>query len=236
MSEANRGISIVVPVLGEAERINALVDGLLALPAPGPLEIVVVDGDPAGDTINSLSRKEVITLTASGGRAGQMNAGAAEASQGILLFLHADTALPPGGPAEVARSVRELGYRAGAFDLDLVSDRPLVRLISAAGRLRSRLTRVPFGDQAQFFERDYFRELGGFKDMPLMEDVEIMRRIRRRGDEIRILELRARTSARRYEQQGPLRRMLGNWTIQLLYLLGRPPEKLARRYRERSGK
>jgi hypothetical protein len=120
---------------------------------------------------------------------------------------------------------------AGAFDLGIRSGRPVFRLIETAASLRSRITRVPYGDQAIFIRKDYFHATEGFREIPLMEDVELMRRIRKAGDRISIIPERVRTSPRRWEKEGVLFCTLRNWTLITLYFLGVPPEKLARFYR-----
>lgn len=230
MPKIKPSTSFVLPVLHEQSQIRGVVEHALSLPAPGPVEVIVVDGDPDGSTLDALERGDVLGLTATGGRAGQMNAGAARAGGEVLIFLHADTRLPERALFLVHEALAQ-GYPAGAFDLALGGRDPRIRLVAAAGRIRSRITRIPFGDQAHFFRRGYFLDLGGYKEMPLMEDVDIMRRIKRRGDRICILLDRAVTSARRYEREGVARCVLRNWALQIAYLCGVRPEALARRYR-----
>jgi rSAM/selenodomain-associated transferase 2 len=222
--------SVIVPVLNERERIRSVIENVESLPSPVPVEVVVVDGDPSGSTLSVLEQGRAVGLIASGGRAGQMNAGARAARGDALVFLHADTRLPEAALCRV-RDALDSGCVGGAFDLAFDSGRPGVRLVGAVGRLRSRLTRMPFGDQAQFFARDYFMDMGGYPLIPLMEDVEFMRRIKKRGGRIRIFPDRAVTSARRYQRDGVCRRTLGNWSLQIRYALGADPEELAKRYR-----
>lgn len=229
MPERKPLTSVIAPMLHEEEHIRPVVEHVLSLPSPGPVELIVVDGDPEGSTLQALDRDDVIGLKASGGRAGQMNAGASAAGGDALVFLHADTRLPERA-LHLAHEALAAGHVGGAFDLSFDSRDPRLALIAAAGRLRSRLTRCPFGDQAQFFSRAYFLEIGGFAEIPLMEDVEIMRRIKRRGDRIRIFGDRAVTSARRYESEGVWRRAFRNWSLQIAYLAGANPEKLAGKY------
>lgn len=160
-----------------------------------------------------------------------MNAGAQRASGDLLLFLHADTILPPGGIRTLLETMGPSGRVGGAFDLDIASNRPALRLIARMGSLRSRVTRIPYGDQGIFIRRAAFQALGGFSDIPLMEDVDLMRRIKRRGWPILILPLRVRTSPRRWEREGIVYGTLRNWTLILLYLTGVSPDRLARYYR-----
>ncbi len=119
---------------------------------------------------------------------------------------------------------------AGAFDLGIRSEKFIFRLIESAASLRSRATRIPFGDQAIFVRKDYFDKIGGYQDIPIMEDVEIMKRIRKRGDKIVILHQRVHTSSRRWEKEGILRCTLRNWLLQVLYLLGVSPHRFSKLY------
>jgi len=160
-----------------------------------------------------------------------MNAGAAAASGDFLLFLHADTRLPRGAFQRIAEALSGDRYVAGAFDLRYGSSRPSIRCIAHVACIRSRLTRIPYGDQAQFFRRDHFEILGGFSDIPLMEDVEIMRRIKDRGKRIFILPEPVISSARRQEKEGVVFCTLRNWAIITLYFLGMSPERLVRFYK-----
>jgi len=121
-------------------------------------------------------------------------------------------------------------YVAGAFDLGIRSEKFIFRLIESAASLRSRATRIPFGDQAIFVRKDYFDKIGGYQDIPIMEDVEIMKRIRKRGDKIVILHQRVHTSSRRWEKEGILRCTLRNWLLQVLYLLGVSPHRFSKLY------
>lgn len=161
-----------------------------------------------------------------------MNAGAAEARGELLLFLHADTRLPERGLELAARALLEdEGLAGGAFGLRFDSERPILRVFSRLADWRNRLTRTPYGDQAQFFRSDVFRGLGGYPELPLMEDVAIMRRLRREGLRIRILGAVVRTSARRYEEEGVWFTALRNTMLRLAFALGAPAERLARFYR-----
>lgn len=224
-------ISIIIPVLNEASIINQTIDHIFSLPSGEEFEVIVVDGNPHGETINAIRRKEVKKIVAEKGRPKQMNSGAFHAEGKILLFLHADTILP-GDTLDSISSVMEKGNLVGgAFDLGIQSDRPIFRVIANAASFRSRITRIPYGDQGIFIRKDYFYKLGGFKEMPLMEDVELMRRIKRAGDKICILPSRVRTSPRRWEREGILYCTLRNWTLITLYFLGIPPEKLAKFYK-----
>jgi len=224
-------VSVIIPVLREAHQLDSLIDHLCQIADGLPIEMIVVDGSPDGETLRAISRDGVTLLTAPAGRAVQMNAGAAAASGDYLLFLHADTRLPRGALRRIAETLSEGQYVAGAFDLRYGSARPSIRLIAGVACIRSRLTRIPYGDQAQFFRRDYFEILGGFSDIPLMEDVEIMRRIKDRGERIFILPEPVISSARRQEKEGVVFCTLRNWAIITLYFLGMSPERLVRFYK-----
>jgi GT2 family glycosyltransferase len=125
-------------------------------------------------------------------------------------------------------------YAAGAFDLGIRTERKIFRITERYVALRSRLTRVPFGDQAIFIRRDYFEHIGGYSNIPIMEDVDLMRRIRKKGDRICIIPEKVMTSARRWEKEGVLCATLRNWMLQSSYALGVPPERLAKYYRSQA--
>ena len=224
-------VSVIIPVLRETQPLDSLIDHLLQIADGMPFEMIIVDGSPDGESIKAISREGVTLLAAPAGRARQMNAGAAAAKGDCLLFLHADTRLPQGAFRRIEETLSDGIHVAGAFDLRYSSERLSMRIIARVACLRSRLTRIPYGDQAQFFRRDYFEKLCGFADIPLMEDVEIMRRVKERGDRISILHEAVVTSARRQEKEGIIYCTLRNWTIVTLYLLGMSPERLVRFYK-----
>jgi rSAM/selenodomain-associated transferase 2 len=224
-------ISIILPVLQEGGRINQVIAHLRGLHSDAEIEIIVVDGDPQGGTVKAIRDHEVKTAISEKGRARQMNRGAALASGKVLLFLHADTLLPGEGLVRVKAAMADDRYAAGAFDLGIHTERRIFKVTEKYVALRTRLTRVPFGDQAIFVRKDYFNSIGGYKDIPLMEDVELMRRIRKRGDKVFIIPEKVMTSARRWEKEGILYCTLRNWALQLSYALGVPPERLARWYK-----
>ncbi len=221
--------SVVIPVLSEEAGIDAVVDHARVVGYGQDVEIVVVDGDPAGATLGALSRPGVTGLVAPAGRASQQNAGAAAAGGEILLFLHADTRLPAGA-FEAAAAALDGGAALGAFSLAIRSGHPWLRLVAAGASLRSRLFSLPYGDQAFFLRREVFCALGGFPDIPLMEDVALVRRVRRAGGRVAILPGRVVTSARRYEAEGVYRATARNLCLLALYGLGVSPGRLARHY------
>ena len=223
--------SIIVPVLNEAPLINGIIEHLHDLRGDEAIEIIIVDGDPEGLTLKAISRSDVKKLGSRKGRAAQMNEGARNAEGSTLLFLHADTELPSDALQLITAAMHDKRYVAGAFDLCITSDRPVFRVIETSASLRSRVTRIPFGDQAIFIRKEYFDKIGGYRDMPIMEDVEIMKRIRKRGDRIFIIDRRVRTSPRRWEHEGIVRCTLRNWLLQVLYPLGISSHTLARLYK-----
>jgi len=224
-------ISVVVPVFREAETINSLILTLKELAQGGSLEIIVVDGSPEAETVRAIDDDGVIRKVSGRGRGRQMNGGASCASGEVLLFLHADTRLPSGALGHVRSCLGDSQIVAGAFDLGIDSKRWGFRVIEYVASVRSRLTRIPYGDQAIFIRRNYFEALGGYRDIPLMEDVDLMRRIRKKGDRICFISQRVRTSPRRWEREGILYTTLRNWTLVTLFLFGVEPERLVRFYR-----
>jgi rSAM/selenodomain-associated transferase 2 len=231
MGNGKPEISIILPVLNESGRISETIAHLRGLERGDRVEIIVVDGDPGGSTIRAIRSDDIRIARSERGRSRQMNLGAGLASGDILLFLHADTELPRNALGLITSAMNEGHFGAGAFDLGIQSDNPLFRMTERYVHLRTRLTRVPFGDQAIFMRRPFFEELGGYRDIPVMEDVEIMKRIRKRGDAIMIIPEKVMTSARRYEREGIIFCTLRNWMIQILYACGVSPERLARFYR-----
>jgi len=230
-------LSVIMPVLNEGERIQKTLDHLAEIAGQIPYEVIVVDGDRAGSTLQDLpSDRPVRGITAARGRGLQMNAGAAIARGEILLFLHADTQLPATAFTQITTTLKQTptvgAHRrapnsgevvGGAFDLSIASSRWILQTIARVASVRSRLTRLPYGDQAIFIRRSAFGALGGYPEIPIMEDVALMRSIRRRGWRIRILPDRVLTSARRWEREGVWRCTLRNWTILLAYFAGVSP-------------
>jgi len=228
----NRRISVIIPVYCEAPIINRAIAHLHAQSRSEQVEIIVVDGDTACSTLNNIRHPDVVKITAPKGRASQMNRGAEKSRGDILLFLHADTLLPPGAFVLIRQSLaRTKDAAAGAFNLGIASEGWAYRLIEAIVSIRTRLTKIPYGDQAIFVEKKLFQEIDGFKEAPIMEDVELMRRIKRLGKTIGIVPEKVKTSPRRWEKEGVLRCTLRNWMIMILYLAGVAPERLAMFYR-----
>lgn len=225
----NCTFTIIIPVLHEARNINPLLEHLQQLDEN--CEIIVVDGCPKRETIDNIRNKDIKKLSSEAGRGRQMNAGAAIARGEILIFLHADTRMPVNVLDRIRSTLQNKACVGGAFDLGIRSDKIIFKVIAMCASIRSRLTRIPYGDQAIFIRKDYFNTMGGYKEIPLMEDVELMQRIKKRGDKICILSDRVFTSPRRWEKEGVIYCTLRNWIIIMLYRIGVSPDKLARYYR-----
>jgi rSAM/selenodomain-associated transferase 2 len=227
--------SIILPVLNETDLINPLLDHLETLEGCGHCEFIVVDGSPDENTIKAVTRQGVRCVTSPQGRASQMNAGAAVAEGEILIFLHADTRLPRQAIGLISKVMTRQSLIGGAFDLRIGSEQPILKIIARIASLRSRLTRIPYGDQAIFIRRDDFNRLGGYPEIPLMEDVALMRRVKRAGRRIGFIPEPVFTSARRWEEEGILYTTLRNWLLLSAYLLGMAPDKLAKHYKPPRG-
>ncbi|NJM67382.1 MAG: glycosyltransferase family 2 protein [Acaryochloris sp. RU_4_1] len=221
-------LSIIIPTLYEGDHILNLLDHLTTLAEDIPYEVIVVDGDPKGSTLQYLPT-EVHGILAHLGRGSQMNAGARLAQAPVLLFLHADARLPQHAFTQIQTALKLAP--AGAFDLEINSSRLTLQWMSRIASWRSRLTRIPYGDQAIFIERATFIALGGFPNIPIMEDVVLMQKLKQHKIPICILGDRVLVSARRWEQEGILACTLRNWTILGLYYLGVKPHQLHKWYR-----
>ena len=222
-------ISIVVPVLDEAREVARSLGRLQRLRVAGH-QVVVVDGGSTDGTPRIAAPLTDRLIQAPRGRARQMNAGAAAAKGSVLLFLHADTTLPERADRLVLDGMGSTGRRWGRFDVRLSGRHPLLRLGGRWISARSRLTGVATGDQAIFIRRDLFERLGGYPDIPLMEDVALTKALRRHGRPLCIREP-VITSSRRWEERGILRTMVLMNRLRLAYFLGADPSRLAERYR-----
>lgn len=225
-SSAKNRLSIIIPTLNEAGIIEETISHLQKSKA---VEIIIVDGGSWDDTIELAASFGVRVLKTPPSKAGQMNVGAAQSSGDVLLFLHADTRLPDKFEEKVLAAVKQKGFCAGAFSLGIDSNARGLRLIEQVANWRSRFFQMPYGDQALFVCRDLFDEIGGFPDFPIMEDFELMRRLKRKG-RISILPDCVRTSPRRYLNFGILKTWILNQIIVAAYYIGVPPERLARWY------
>ena len=220
-------VSVIVPTLNEAPVLAAT---LARVHATRPHELIVVDGGSSDETVHVATGLADTVLTAARGRATQMNAGAAVARGDVLAFLHADTLVPSAFVAAIEHACSDAHIVGGRFDVELAPSSPLLWLTGWLMNWRSRLTRSATGDQAIFVRRDVFVQLGGYADMPLMEDIDLSRRLKRAG-RVACLRERVITSSRRWRAHGVVRTILLMWTLRLLYACGVGPERLARMYR-----
>ena len=215
-------ISIVIPVFRDAEVLSRTLDAMDF----GGAEVIVAatEGDASLAALRA-SQSDVIWVTAPRGRARQMNAGAAVARGDWLLFLHADTCLMPGWRAAIDRADADAAINLGCFRFALDSPSPAARLIEIGVRIRVRLFGLPYGDQALFVRREAFAALRGYSDLPIMEDVDLVRRLRETGRLYAASE-QAVTSARRWEEDGWLRRTARHLSLIVRYFAGVHPERL----------
>jgi rSAM/selenodomain-associated transferase 2 len=222
--------SIIIPVLHEAAIINSLLDSLRQLETNESFETIVVDGSPTRDTLQVITDTNVIKIHCQQGRGRQMNEGAAHATGDILVFLHADTFLPRNALNLIRTTLQNQLMVGGAFTLQIESPSLFLQMIAAYSTLRSQVTRAPYGDQVIFMRKPIFDAIGGYKNIPLMEDVELMRRIKKNKKRITILSTPVITSARRWDQEGLIYTAMRDNIIIFLYWCGIPAEKLARFY------
>ncbi len=216
------GLSIVIPTLNESAFIGRTIRSVLR---PG-VEVIVADGGSSDDTREIASASGARVIDAPTGRGPQLNAGAEQARTPFLLFLHADTLLPVDYLSVVRCVLADSDVALGAFRLRI--DRPglLIRAVELGVRIRGSLWRMPYGDQAMFMRSECFRQLGGFAEIPLMEDVDLVHRASALGS-IRLVPQAAITSGRRWESAGVLRMTLLNLSCALGFRLGIPSQKLA---------
>jgi rSAM/selenodomain-associated transferase 2 len=220
-------LSIIIPVLDEASRIGDLLDGLQALRGVG-VELLVVDGGSQDGTPQCASGLADRVIAAPRGRAAQMNAGARACRGNVLLFLHADTVLPTGAESAVMAAIGA-GAQWGRFDVRISGRHPLLRVVAGMMNRRSRLTGIATGDQAIFVRRELFARVGGFPELPLMEDIRLSASLKRVAPPACLAE-RVITSGRRWEKNGVLRTILLMWWLRAAFFLGASPQRLAQAY------
>ena len=221
-------LSIIVPCLNEAQGITRTLGALAPLRARGA-EVIVVDGGSRDDTLTKARPVATRIIEAPPGRAVQMNLGAHAARGRQLLFLHADTRLPRRADLLIDRALAGK-HCWGRFAIRLEGRHPMLPVIATAMNLRSRLTGIATGDQALFMTREAFTTVGGFPEQPLMEDIEMSRRLKRLSSPA-CLRHRVVSSGRRWEQQGAWTTILLMWRLRWRYWRGESPETLAREYR-----
>jgi uncharacterized protein len=217
-------LSVIIPVLNEAAAIATLLPTVLQ----DGIEVIVVDGGSQDETVAKAAGAKVITSLV--GRAKQMNAGAAIATAETLLFLHADTQLPADFAAWIEQTLAQPEAIAGAFELKIEGDQPGLRWVERGVKWRSRWLQLPYGDQALFLKADIFKALGGFAELPIMEDFELVQRLRSLG-KVAIAPVAVVTSGRRWQKLGVLQTTLINQLVIAAYFLGVSPAAIGRWYR-----
>jgi rSAM/selenodomain-associated transferase 2 len=223
-------LSVIIPVLHEKERINRLIEHLLALPGSRGVEIIVVDGAGKRDTLEAIKCERVITAASSQGRGAQMNAGSRIAAGDILLFLHADTFPPKGVYGLIRRALSDGETAAGAFSFRFDRANPLMKAMQVLHGIRSMVTRIPYGDQAIFIKRSVFEKVGGYREYPLFEEVDLMERLRKGRYRIRILKQKVTSSGRRFHKNGTIPELTRIILLLILYRLKVHPVKLSALY------
>jgi len=219
-------ISVIIPTFNEAPTVRS---AIASARASSGVEVIVVDGGSSDETVELAKSKDVKVIESEKGRACQMNAGAAAATGDFLLFLHADTRLPAGFKDHVIQALAHPGAGAGAFELGIDAQRRGLRTVEHAVNWRSRHLELPYGDQAFFLKAELFHEMGGFPNIPIMEDFEFVRRLRLQG-RVAIVPARVATSGRRWLDLGIIRTTLINQTVVVAYYLGISPVRIARWY------
>ena len=220
-------LSVVMPVLNEAATIEKVLEALAPLRARGA-EVIVVDGGSQDGTTARVRAGADKVIVAPRGRASQMNAGAEAAAGHVLLFLHADTRLPPAAD-DLVRAALASDRVWGRFDIRIEGGHPLLSVVAALMNQRSRLTGIATGDQAIFVTREAFAAAGGYPDIPLMEDIVLSRRLKRLSRPA-CQKARVTTSGRRWEAHGVVRTILTMWRLRLAFFLGADPRALALAY------
>jgi rSAM/selenodomain-associated transferase 2 len=224
-------ITVIIPVLHEAAVIDDTIDSTRAVAGGEDVEVIVVDGDETKDTISALGRDDVIRSSSKRGRSHQMNEGARNANGDVLLFLHADTRLPNLALNEIREALKDPAVVGGGFNIVFEPSNPYLALIALLNRPRLRITRVPYGDHAIFMRRNFFKELGGYCDILFMEDVELMRRVRKMNMKIAILKGPVLTSSRRFQDDGYIKHSVRFFLFHLFYWLGASTGWMGRHYR-----
>ncbi len=218
-------LAIVVPTLNEEASLRRHLPASLAAAD----QVVVSDGGSTDGTLAVARELGALVVTGPPGRGGQLTRGAEATDAPLLLFLHADTRLPPDGVRRIREAVTG-GAMGGGFLVRFDAGRPMLRLGERLINLRTRWTGLPLGDQAQFVTREAFRRLGGYRDWPILEDLDFAMRLRRLGRTV-LIPSPVTTAARRFLEQGIVRTVATNWLIWLLFFCGVSPHRLARLYK-----
>jgi rSAM/selenodomain-associated transferase 2 len=222
-------ISVIIPAVEEAETLPKT---LSTIPMSGDEELIVVDGGSSDGTVEIARQYAHKVYETRRGRGWQMDFGAREAEGDILLFLHADCLLPEDAFESMRDALGESEVVAGAFDLRIDHPARRFRAVEWGANLRSHVTSIPYGDQGLFMLAETYRQVGGFRDLPIMEDIDMGRRLKKKG-RIVFLPSPVTTSPRRWLREGTVYTTVRDWTLALAYIvLGVSPEKLLRHYRD----
>ena len=222
-------ISIIVPTLNEADSIVTTLERLKLFRQDGH-EVIVVDGGSTDETVMLANSRADNVITSAPGRALQMNVGASQASGDILWFLHADTLVPDNATQLILDAFKNRKKQWGRFNIRLSGKSLLLRIVEKLMNLRSRISGIATGDQGIFVRREAFESIDGFKAIPLMEDLDISKRLKKLSRPCNLDE-KLITSSRRWEENGIMRTILLMWRLRLAYTLGVSPEKLAHAYK-----
>ncbi|MEM9352465.1 MAG: TIGR04283 family arsenosugar biosynthesis glycosyltransferase [Planctomycetota bacterium] len=225
-AEIGLGVSVVIPALNEAGQIEGCIRSAREA---GATEVVVCDGGSSDETVAIAEACGAKVFTAEAGRAVQQNTGAAAAAGDVLLFLHADNRLSLGCLSQVAEAMRDTRVVYGGFRQEIIAAGLAYRVIERGNAARLRLAGLAYGDQGIFVRRAVFDEVGGFPEVPLMEDVRLMRKLAVHGRPV-LLDGPIAVSARRWQRHGVVRQTLRNWSMLASHRLGVSPEMLARYY------
>ena len=226
-------LSIVIPTLNEAAHIGETLGRLK--PCQAEVELWVVDGGSQDQTCAIAQNAGAQVLETHQGRFAQLNLGAAQSTGDVLIFLHADTHLPPCFDQEIAEVLGQTGVIAGAFPLAIANAKGGLRWVAWGTNQRSRWLQLPYGDRALFMRQETFQSLGGFPDLPIMEDFELVRRLRQRG-KIGLATSPVLTSDRRWRKLGVVATTIRNQLMLMGYFAGIPPQRLANWYRRPLGR
>lgn len=222
-------VTIVIPVLNEEKNLH---ETLQSLNLTHNEELIVVDGGSTDGSVSIAQRFTDKVFVTKKGRGNQMNVGAEKAEGNILLFLHADCILPAGAFDMICQALQNNTVAAGAFDLSIDHPSFRFRIIEFGANLRSHVTAIPYGDQGIFMSKETFNRIGGYADIPLMEDIELLRRLKKIG-RIVFISPPIKTSPRRWLKEGPVYTTLRDWTIALSYrFLNVSPERLIKHYKD----
>lgn len=223
-----KSIAIIVPVVNEAENMPALIEQLLQFNQPEN-EVVIVDGGSTDGTQYIVADLNLETVSAPKGRASQMNAGVMHSDADILVFLHADTEMPPNGLDLIRKAIAD-GADWGRFNVTISGSHPMLKIIALLINWRSRLTGIATGDQVIFIHRDLFNAVAGFPEQPLMEDIEISKRLKKISRPACLSE-KVVTSGRRWQKHGIWKTIVLMWWLRFSYWRGVSASTLAEYYR-----